>query len=184
MRIVQDYAGVAAVAPMVVHPVLDSFVLYCEHYMDDNLARKHHHLLRARCIRTGYLPELATNLEHLQYSEFVPDSPVALQLHRNWMEAHLWALSPDLFCPTRNRDTAAGVSLPPRLKSFAGWIVIPFQILAGSCIAPLPMHPGRVIDTSPLSLIPKGSAEGESRFAGVWGVPRNSIPSPPQAARI
>ena len=89
MRIVRDHAGVVVVAPMVVRPALDRFVLDCMHYTDDILARKHHHLLQARCICTGRLPELAMNLERLHYSEFVPDSPVALQFHRNWKGAHL-----------------------------------------------------------------------------------------------
>src|SRR6266853_150239 len=133
MQIVRDHVGVAEVAPMVVRPALDRFVLY---YTDDILVRKHHHRLQAQCIRSGCLPELATNPKRLQYSEFVPDILVALQLHRNWRGAHLWELYPDLFCLTRSRDTAAGVSHPPRSRNFAGWIVIPYQILAGSCIAP------------------------------------------------
>ena len=89
MQIVRDHAGVAVVAPMVVRPALDFSGHYCKHYMDDILARKHHHLLQARYIRTGCLPGLAANPKRLRYSEFVLDILVALRLHRNWMGAHL-----------------------------------------------------------------------------------------------
>jgi hypothetical protein len=136
MQIVWDYAGVAVVVPMVVRPALDLFGHHCKRHLDDILARKHHRRPRAECIDTGCLPSPVENLERLSNWQFEHDILVALRLHRNWKAVHLWARLQDLFYPTRNMDTEAGVSHPPHSVSFVDWIVIPFQILAGSCFAP------------------------------------------------
>src|SRR6266487_1597102 len=136
MRIVLDYASVAVVVPMVAHLVLNLFGSCCRHYKDGILVHKHHHRPRAECIGAGPLPALVGVLERFSHSEFVPDNLGALQLHRNWKAAHLLERLPDLFYPTTSTDTEADVSHPPHSRNFADWIVIPFQILAGSYLLP------------------------------------------------
>src|SRR6266480_2912132 len=131
MQSVPDCLSAFVAVPMVAHPVLDRF----DTYTGDIPVRTHHHRLPVECIGTGGLTAPVA-LERLKYLEFVPDILVALLLHRNWMAVHLWVRLPYLCYLTRNTDTEAGVSLPLHSKSFAGWIVIPFQILAGSYLLP------------------------------------------------
>src|SRR5215471_6186100 len=118
MRIVRGSAGGVVVAPMVARLVLDHFASCCRHYKDDILVHKHHHRPRVECIGTGCLPALFEMLERFSHSEFVPGTPVALQLHRNWKAAHLWERPPNLFYPTRSTDTGAAVSHPPHSRNF------------------------------------------------------------------
>src|SRR5271157_4118676 len=134
MRIVLDHAGVAVGVPRVVRPVPERFVQHCMHYMDDSPARKHPHPLRVRCIRTGLLCSIVLNLERLHCSKFVPDILVASQLRRNWRAVHLSELPLDSFYRTRSRGTVDAVFHRLHLTNFADWIVIPVQILAGSCM--------------------------------------------------
>ena len=134
MQIVPDYAGVVEVVPMEAHLAPER--LGCRYYMDDIPVHTHHHRLRAECIDTGCLPSPVENLERLSYWEFEPDILVAVQLHRNLKAVHLWARLADLFYPTRTTDTEADVPHPLHSVNFADWIVIPFQILVGSCFAP------------------------------------------------
>src|SRR6266487_4866603 len=136
MQIERDHADVVVVVPMVAHLILDLFGSCCRYYKDGILVHKHHHRPWAECIGAGPLPALVEVLECFSHSEFVPDNLVALQLHRNWKAAHLWERLPDLFYLTTSTDTEADVSHPPHSRNFAGWIVIPFQILAGSYLLP------------------------------------------------
>jgi len=134
MQIVPDYAGVVEAVPMEAQPAPERFG--CRYYKDDIPVHTHHHPLQAECIDTDCLPSPVVNLERLSYGEFEPDILGALQLHRNLKAVRLWARLPDLFYPTRNTDTEAGVSHPLHSRSFVGWLVIPFQILAGSYLLP------------------------------------------------
>src|SRR6266571_518707 len=116
MRIAQGCAGVAVVVPRAVHPVSDRVV---PHYMDDTLARKHPHHLRAQCIRTGVPCWLATNLQRSHYSKIVPDILVASRLRHSWRVVHLLELPLDLSCPTRSMDAADAVFHHLRSTSLA-----------------------------------------------------------------